>query len=60
MNEEEKRTELQKEMLRSFKEGIKRTFVAELAALTISKVFSQPSSFILQYGAFNLLTILFL
>jgi hypothetical protein len=47
-------------MLRSFKEGIKRTFTAELAALTLSKVFSQSSSFIFQYGAFNLLTIILL
>ena len=48
-------------MFRSFKDGIKTTFVEELSnRLTYGQILKQSNTFILQYGVFKVLTMVML
>jgi hypothetical protein len=61
MNGEEQRVELQRQLLRSFKDGVKTTFLEEISnRMTYKHLLAQPGAMILHYTLFKTLTLLLL
>ena len=55
----EERIQLQKDLLQSFKEGVKTTFQEEISNhITFGQIFHQSSNFILQFGIFKIITVI--
>ena len=55
----EERIQLQKDLLQSFKEGVKSTFLEEISNhIKLTQIFHQSSNFILQYGIFKIITLI--
>ena len=58
--DQEQRLELQRQMLKSFKDGMKSTFQEELNRITVRYIFGQSGTFILHYALYRAATLFFL
>lgn len=51
---------MQRQLLKSFKDGIKGTFTEELSRLTLSHLFGQSKGFIIHYALYKVVTMIYL